>query len=217
MRENMREFITTILTIIGIIVLAPVSFSQQTIAYKPDGWQGLTLDQSTPDDAVRILGQPVSDKLDRLQIYNIDVWVSPRHKEKIFRVLTYKNIGDVKLAALAFLDNRLVRIHTKYADNKFPAKDLRERFGIDFVLVKGEVPSNSTPSMYEGRKENPVSKGYPAAYYMVGVTQQSLISAFVARGGIKGVLEIANGVKKKEPGSLMHLDIISRTLAKGRT
>lgn len=210
----MRELIITILIITGIIALEPVGFGQQASAYKPDGWQGLVLDKSTPEDAIRLLGQPVSDHRDRLQIYNIDVWVSPRQKEKIFRVLAYKNIVDVKQAALAFLDNKLVRIHLKYADDKFPANDLSERFGTDFVLVKSQVPSNSTPYMYEGRKETRVPKDYPAAYYMVSVTPQSMISAFVARGGIKGILEIANDVKKKAPGSLMHLDIISRVLAK---
>ncbi|MBD0372475.1 MAG: hypothetical protein ICV60_16645 [Pyrinomonadaceae bacterium] len=210
----MLDCIVAVLIVMCVVALEPVGLGQQTSAYKPDGWQGLTLDKSSPEDAVRLLGQPFSDKTERLQIYNIDAWVSPMQKEKIFRVLTYKNIGDVKQAALAFLDNRLVRIHMKYADNKFPAKDLRERFGVDFVLVEGQVPSNSTPSMYEGQKEARALKKYPAAYYMVGVTPQSMISAFVARGGIKGILEIANDVKRKEPGSLMHLDIISRTLAK---
>jgi hypothetical protein len=213
----MRKSLTTVSALIGIIFLASTSLGQRTSEYKPEGWHGLTLDQSTPEDAIRILGQPISDKSDRLQIYNIDVWVTPKHKQKVFRVLTYKNVGDVKQAGLAFLDNKLVRIHTKYAEKKFPAKDLRERFGIDFVLVKGELPPDSTPSMYEGRKESTAPKEYPAAYYMVSVTPQSLISAFVARGGIKGALDLANDVKKKEPGSLMHLDIISRTLDKGRT
>jgi len=213
----MRKCLKLVLTLIGIIVLASATFGQQTREYTPVGWHGLTLDQSTPEDAISILGQPVSDKSDRLQIYNIDVWVTPKHKQRLFRVLTYRDVGDVKQAELAFLGNKLIRVHAKYAEKKFPAEDLRERFGIDFVLVKGEVPPDSTPSMYEGRKEGPAPKEYPAAYYMVSVTPQSLISAFVARGGIKGVLEQANQVKKKEAGSLMHLDIISRTLDKGRT
>ena len=211
----MRKFVMTALALIGIIVLTSTGFSQQTSAYNPDSWQGLALDRSTPEDAVRILGQPASDKLDKLQIYNIDVWVTPKHKQKIFRVLTYKKTRDAERAELAFLGGKLVRIHVKYADKVFPAKDLRERFGMDFVLVRAEVPPESTPSMYEGQKEDPVLKDYPAAFYMVGVTPRSLISAFVARGGVKGVFDQVNRVKRKEPGTLMHLDIISRTLGKG--
>jgi hypothetical protein len=211
----MRKIVTTVLALIGIIVLASGSFGQQASAYKPDGWQGLTLDESTPEDAIRTLGQPISDKLDRLLIHNIDKWITPKHKQKIFRVLTYKSAGGVKRAELAFLDNKLVRIYIEYEEKKFPAKDLREKFGVDFVFVEGQVPSNSTPWMYGAQKESLAPKAYPAAYYMVSVTPQSLISAFVARGGIKGALGQAYRVKKKEPGSLYHLDIISRTLAKG--
>ena len=118
-RENERKTVITALTLIGIIVLGPASFSQQTNAYKSDGWQGLTLDRNTPEDAVRTLGQPASDKIDRLRIHLIDKWITPKHKEKIFRVLTFKNVGDAKQAKLAFLDNKLVRILLDYKEKSF--------------------------------------------------------------------------------------------------
>ena len=211
----MRKSVITVLTLIGVIVLASPSFSQQTNAYKPDGWQGLTLDQSTPEDAVRTLGQPVNDKIDRLRIHLIDKWMTPKHEQKVFRVLTFKNIADAKQAKLAFLDNKLVRILIDYKEKKFPAKDLKEVFGLDFIVIEGGIPSSSTPSMYEGQKESRVREAYTAAYFTISVTPRSLISAFVGRGGIRGALEQANDLKTKEPGSLLHLDMISRTLAKG--
>ena len=200
-------------------VLALCSFGQQASSYKPNGWQALILDQSTSEEAVRVLGQPVSDKIDRLHIHNIDQWVTPRHKEKIFRVLTYKQIGEVDKAELDFLDNKLVRVFLEYDEKKFPAKDLSARIGLDFVMVEGEVPSDSVPSMYEGQKEALVPKVYPTAYYMVCVTPQSLVSANVLSGRGKAVFKEAFRVKTKEsfPGSLIHLDMISRSLAKGRT
>ncbi len=213
----MRKSVATALAFMGIMVLVSTGFGQQTSIYKPDGWQGLTLDQSTPEDAIRALGQPITDKSDRLHIHNIGKWVTPKHKQKIFRVLTYKNAGEVKKAELAFLDNKLVRIYLEYDEKKFPAKDLRERVGIDFVLVEGGVPSDSTPSMYEGQKESLVPKVYPAAYYMVSVTPQSLISALVSGGRLKAVLKEMYRVKTKAPfpGSILHLEMISRTLANG--
>jgi hypothetical protein len=209
----MRKSVITVLALIVIIVLAPSGFSQQTNAYKPDGWQGLTLDQSTPEDAVRTLGQPVSDKTDRLHIHLIDKWITPKHQQKIFRVLTFKNVGHAKQAKLAFLDNKLVRILIDYKEKKFPAKDLKEVFGFDFVLIEGGIPSGSTPSMYEGQKEGRERDTYPAAYFTISVTPRSLIFAFVGRGGIKGAFDQANNLKTKEPGSLLHLDLLSRTLA----
>ena len=211
----MRKSAMVSVVLICVVTLASASFGQQTNTYKSDGWQGLKLDQSTLEDAVRTLGQPFSDKSDRLRIHNIDKWVAPRHKQKIFRVLTYKKAAEVKKVELAFLNNKLVRIFIEYEEKKFPAKDLREKFGVDFVFVEGEIPSDSNPSAYEAQKESPLPKAYPAAYYMVSVTPRSLISAFVADGGIKGILSQTYRVKTKEPGSLYHLDIISRTLAKG--
>jgi hypothetical protein len=198
--------------------LALSSFGKQATSYKPNGWQALVLDQTTSEEAVRILGQPAADTVDRLYIHNIDQWVTARHKERIFRVLTYKKIGEVDKAELGFLDNKLVRVFLKYDEKKFPAKDLSARIGLDFVMVEGEVPSDSVPSMYEGQKEALVPKVYPTAYYMVCVTPQSLVSAKIISRG-KAVFKEAFRVKTKEsfPGSLIHLEMISMSLAKGRT
>lgn len=216
MREHSQKSLMTIVALVCVMVLASACFGQQTETYKPDGWRGLLLDQSTPEDVIRTLGQPFSDKIDRLHIQNIDKWVMPKHKEKIFRALTYKNVGEVKKADLAFLANKLVRIRLEYDEKKFPAADVRGRFGIDFVLVEGGVPSDSTPAMYEGQKESLVPKVYPAAYFIVSVTPQSLISGLVAGGRFKSILKEMYRVKTKEafPGSLLSLEIISRTLAK---
>src|SRR6266480_1101798 len=198
-------------------VLTLSSFGKQTNSYKPNGWHDLVLDQSTSEEAVRVLGQPVNDKTDRLYIHNVDQWVTPTHKERIFRVLTYKRIGEVNKAELDFLDNKLVRIFLEYDEKKFSAKDFGARIGLDFVMVEGEVRSDSTPSMYEGQKEALVPKVYPTAYYMVCVSPQSLVSAYVLSGRGKAVFKEAFRVKTKEPfpGSLIHVEMISRRFAKG--
>ncbi|PYS25598.1 MAG: hypothetical protein DMF72_01265 [Acidobacteria bacterium] len=170
--------IKIIFVITSIIALAVCSFGQQS-TYKPDGWQGLTIDQSTTEDSIRILGQPMSAKLSRLHIHNIDKWITPKQEQKIFKVLTYQRAGEVKRAELDFLDNKLVRIYLEYDEKKFLAKDLGATIGVDFVLVERRVPSNSSPSVYEGQKEALVPKVYPTAYYMVCVNPQSFISALV--------------------------------------
>jgi hypothetical protein len=193
MRANIRKSLTVDLALIGVFVLASTSFGQHASAYKPDSWQSLTLDQSTPGDAVHTLGQPVSDKSDRLHIYNIDAWITPKHKQKIFRVLTYEKVGDAKKVRLSFLDNKLVRIFIVYAERKFPAKDLKERFGVDFVLVDGKVPSGSDPLKYEGRTEVPVTEGYPAAYeeveHAVEAVRVSCVEALRYSGDDPEILE----------------------------
>jgi hypothetical protein len=204
-------------TLICLCLLTLTSFDTQTTSYKANGWHDLVLDQSTSEETVRVLGQPVNDKIDRLYIHNVDQWVTPTHKEKIFRVLTYKRIGEVNKAELDFLDNKLVRVFLEYDEKKFSAKDFGARIGLDFVMVEGEVPSDSTPSMYEGQKEALVPKVYPAVYYMVCVSPQSLVSANVLSGRGKAVFKEAFRVKTKEPfpGSVIHVEMISRSFAKG--
>ena len=216
MKENMRTILKIVLGLICSVVLSPACIGQQISAYKykPDGWYGLTLDKSTPEDAIHTLGQPSGDTSDRLRIQIMENWVIAKHKQKIFRVLTYKEVAGAKEAKLAFLENKLVRIYIEYEDKQFPASDLKEKFGTDFFLLTHSVSSDSTPSMFEGQKESPAPGGYPAGYCMISVTPQSLISGVVMVSKIKDMVRYASGVKTKDPGSLYSLEIISRTLAK---
>src|SRR5712671_6028890 len=131
----MRNFITTVLALLCSLVLAPSCMGQQTSTYSLDGWNSLTLDKSTPEDAIRMLGQPLSDKFDELRFRVIDKWITPRQKQKIFRVLTYKDVGEVKEVELAFLENKLVRIHIEYELKQLPVGDLKQKFGADFVPI----------------------------------------------------------------------------------
>jgi len=209
----MRNFVTTVLALLCSIALAPTCMGQQTSTYNPGGWHGLTLDKSTPEDAIRILGQPLSDNLDELHFRVIDKWITPRQKQKIFRVLTYKDAGEVARAELAFLDNTLVRIHFVYGIKQFPAADLKQKFGADFVPIKDSRRSDSTPSMYEGRKEGPAPKSYPLFYSEVSVTPRSMIFVRVGRAGVKDAY-LGLVTKTKDPGYVYSLELISRTLAK---
>jgi hypothetical protein len=209
----MRNFITFVVALYCSFALAPMCIGQQTSAYNLDGWNGLTLDKSTPEDAIRILGQPLSDKLNELRFRVIDKWITPRQKLKIFRVLAYKDAGEVKRAELAFLENRLVRIHIVYGIKQFPAADLKRKFGADFVPIKDKLRSDSTASMYEGRKEGPAPKSYPLFYSVVSVTPRSLIFVRVGRAGVKEAY-LGLVTKTTDPGYVMILELISRTLVK---
>jgi len=209
----MRNFIAVVVALYCSLALAPACMGQQTSTYSLDGWNSLTLDKSTPEDAIRMLGQPLSDKLDELRFRVIDKWITPRQKQKIFRVLAYKNAGEGKEAELAFLENKLVRIHIIYGIKQFPAADLKQKFGADFVPIKDKLRSDSTPSMYEGRKEGPAPQSYPLFYSVVSVTPRSMIFVIVGRAGVKEAY-LGLVTKTKDPGYVYILDLISRTLAK---
>ena len=76
----------------------------------PDRWRGLILDQSTPEDAIRILGNPKSDKPSELPVQRINNWITKKRKQKVFRKLKFDKPEGVDSAELYFLDGKLVMI-----------------------------------------------------------------------------------------------------------
>src|SRR5260370_1351863 len=186
---------------------------------KLDGWHGLFLDQSTPEDAIRLLGKPRSDKLDRLHIHVVDKWVSAKHKEKLFRVLTFKKIEEVDQADLAFLDGKLVMISLNLGilGKNWPVKSLADRFGVGFTAVK-KIPEDGQPSDYESTVSSNNFRLSKNVYRMVAVSTRSYFYAYVAdqnflrnlvrSGGRAGPEDIITRL----PGKVITMEIISRRI-----
>ena len=79
----------SIATLIFVCVI-PLKAQAQVTA-QPDGRRGLIVDVSTPEDAIRILGQPSNDKSNQsLRLLMIDKWLEGgKYNQKLFRKLTY--------------------------------------------------------------------------------------------------------------------------------
>jgi hypothetical protein len=159
-----------------------------------DGWNGLVIDESTPEDAIRLYGQPLEDKVDRLSIQIVDKWLTPKHKEKLFRKLKFKNIEKADKVELAFQDNKLVMISLGLGSlgENYPLESLTEKFGVNFIamkeatnraeqLIAGEgefkvvykLPEQASPIDYEthvGTREVPP---YDYGYEMIAVSRKS--------------------------------------------
>src|SRR5436190_20578671 len=96
-----------LLPIIFLFFVA-AAFSQQ-----PDRWRGLILSESTPEDAIQVLGKAEKDEANQpLRVFGgVSHWLTKRQKEKIFRVIEFK-LGKeqgVQKADMYFLDGKLVR------------------------------------------------------------------------------------------------------------
>ena len=98
--------------LIGLVLLAGPSFGQEKATPRPDGWRELIVDVSTPDDAMRILGKPSSDKANQaLSILMVDKWLAgSKHNQKLFRQLVFKKPQGFAAARLSFLDDKLMLI-----------------------------------------------------------------------------------------------------------
>lgn len=182
---------------------------------RPDRWHGLTLDQSTPEDAVRILGKPSGDETDRVRIHGVDVWITPRHKQKIFRRLTYRNVEEAKKVELSFLDGKLAMVALAYDTNKRTAGSLGDTCGSDFVLVE-RIPKGTRPADYEGQKESTIPKVYPTLYGMLTVSPSSIVVAGVQNASLTASLKDLTRKPTRQlfPGSVIIMEIISRRLEK---
>jgi hypothetical protein len=178
----------------------------------PDRWQNLIIDQTTPEEALALLGKPASDKVDQLQIHNIDRWISLRRKDKIFRKLTWKKPAGAHKLDLAFLDGKLVMMRVYYEKKQLPAEKLAPTFGINFIGVE-KVSPNSLE--YE---QNAVThiENYPMQYYAVAVSPNSFLSALVVDPNIKRLLKrmVSVPVEGYLPGQVALIEIVSRRLEK---
>ena len=83
----MKHLAKIISLLIVIFFCANVVVAQEQDSPKPDKWRGLVLNESTPEDAIRILGQPAKDSMNRIFAEPIDNWLTKKHKDKIFRTL----------------------------------------------------------------------------------------------------------------------------------
>jgi hypothetical protein len=160
-----------LIVLLTTAVMAQSSGSQT--GANPDRFGSLILDQTSPDEAIKALGNPESDKLDRLNASKLDKWLDAKHKEKIFRKLTFKKVGAFYSVELSFLDNKLVLIELEFKKNVSP-KNLKDLFGVEFAHIGGPSTLPDKPGQYPAPF---FATGFPLAYNMVGISDKTFILA----------------------------------------
>jgi hypothetical protein len=206
--------------------------AQEQVAAQPDGWRGLVIDLSTPEDAIRILGQPSSDKRNQnLTLMMIDKWLAGgKYKQKIFRTLTFKKPTGFNEARLSFLEDSLVMIvlepQTGDTPNWFDPDDLAVAFGTKFTYQEWHIGKKLPPLTEFLQSVGDVPpKEFSEIYDMIAVSQRSLILARVnnikARDVGPGCYQCSEEENRKNkrrdasgtfPGQVWHIEIVSRKL-----
>ncbi|HLL77034.1 MAG TPA: hypothetical protein VK421_17395 [Pyrinomonadaceae bacterium] len=146
---------------------------QQQSAATPDGFTGLTLGETTVEEAVAALGQPDTDKTDKLDVSKIEKWLDKRHSEKIFRRLSYTKSEILRKLELSFLDGKLVMIDLEFKKSYDPEK-LPNLFAVNFALVGGPSPLPNKPGEYP---RGFLATHFPAAYALIGISPKTFILA----------------------------------------
>ncbi len=232
-----------LLIFIVLLIAMPAPLMAQNAELQADGWRGLVLDVSTPEDAIRVLGKPSKDEdKESVRIWGIDNWLSGKEKQKIFRTLTYKwgKVKGAEFVELAFLEGRLALITLqdlpspdRRDEGWLDPDDLAKVFSLPFKPRKREASKN-LPSLSEFQSAAPpqLSK-YETYYDVLGIGDKSFIVAAVDNDkeisgyvGIFGADPTAGSREKekkkvrkaidtggKYPGYVSALKIISRRLA----
>lgn len=230
--------------LVVIVLLTNLSpLMAQNHEMRSDGWRGLVLDVSTPEDAIRILGKPSKDE-DKVsvRIWGIDNWLAGKEKQKIFRTLSYKwgKAKGAEFVELAFLDGRLAIITLQELPTPdrrqagwIDPDDLEKQFSAPFKPRNREASKDLPPlSEFQSKAPTELSK-YESYYDALGVAEKSFIVALIDNdkdiSGYVGIFgpDPTAGSREKEkkkirkgidavgkyPGYVSSLKIISRRLA----
>lgn len=169
---------------------------------QPDRWRGLILDQSTPDDAIRILGKPKKDKISGFKPYPLEKRFNLKGE---FRHFQYKKLTGVKNAELVFTQGKLISIFLEL-EKSIPATALQNIYGVVFEPKF----SNMDKAFNSGQG------GFPVAYNLVAKTEHSYVSALVTQSAMSYAL-LGGGSRGSNsdgafPGKTKLIQLISRSL-----
>jgi hypothetical protein len=187
--------------------------SQEQSSPKPDRWRGLLIDASTPEDAIRTLGQPKKDRLGGLRTYPLNKRLTIDHNSTGFRKLYYDNVEGIDHVELVFKDNKLLIVEIS-PDKKFPAANLPTIYDVQFVPKISGFDQTFYPRNYERDQGRVYPKNYPVTYYLIAVTDKAFLSALVDNSSVGAILFGSRSADDRTgfPGKVKIIQIISRTL-----
>lgn len=116
-----------------------------------DRWRGLELGTSSPMDALGSLGQPDSDKLDRLSILQFSDLIRSVQQEKVFRRLRFKDVEGFREVELSFWQDKLVVIDLRPLEG-IPSANLPALYGIEFVAFNSDLLALDKYEAVEGSR-----------------------------------------------------------------
>ena len=165
----------------------------------PDGFSGFMLDETTLDATVQALGAADADKTDKLDVSKIGKWLDEKHKEKMFRQLTYKKSPDFSKIELSFLADRLVMIELEFRKEFAPGK-LPNLFGVQFAHLSAQSSLPDKPGQYPKLF---LPNGFPRTHDMIGISPKTFIYVTcespdgVAVGRVARTQQISRTLEKK--------------------
>lgn len=213
----MNRLVKGALLALLISICAALGIAQEQDKPMPDRWRGLILDQSTAEDAIKILGKPAKETVGSgpVQVDPISNWLTKQKHEKGFRILEFKQPLGMKHVYLMFLNDKLVMISLRLEKSISP-EALANIYGIPFNPAIRSLDIAVSSKEYERNQGQIYPKTYPVVYHMVGVGDRSFVSAMVSNvPSFGGALARSAGVPDKPgsfPGKIEFITLVSRAL-----
>lgn len=196
-----------------ISVILTVVFSLYAVnavnANDPTVWKGLSFNNSTVEDAIRIAGKPSKRKVEKMKV--VDEIGGKSIGTKDIQVIEFKKIDEWQRVSLGFVEGKLYKAKFWPKNKTIPGSDLPSKYGSDFVVVEG-FAKGVPLSVFEGKKEPEVPRVYPPIYYMVSSVSDRHIIATINNGSWKTMWKDSFGLPTIQmfPGWVESVEILSR-------
>lgn len=188
-------------------------FTAQAFAQQPDRWRGLIIDETTPEQAIEILGEPESDRARNGRIFiNNPKWLRDGAAKEL-RVLHWENVGEFPDVKLGFENDTLVLIHLE--PKKLTAQAFVSAYDGLELRYGNEVQSPSDFERERVNSDRPFRLG--VVYLLVGVTDKVFVFGQCgnATGNVMSTL-FGGGDDRQAgrsvPGDVGVIQLVSRTL-----
>lgn len=218
-------------SIILILLFLGLTVFAQDKEITVNGYRGLEIDKSSPDDVIKLLGKPKKVKEKERFLYNrqIEKWFNHNPEDKKFKKLVYGEVFPFNSIDLYFLDNKLVGINGGFMDPSFKythvlfPDDLEGYFGVQFKSYISRSRKHFPVSVKEFLEYSPPpndGKDSKGIYYtMTAITEKTfLVASINSAHGFDGKPlyreHITTYGKPRFHGFVLYLQIISRTLEK---
>jgi hypothetical protein len=158
------------------------------IAAEPDRWKGLILNETTPQQAIQVLGTPKKDetgtidKLVRAKMFGSSgsgafVWA---RRTDVVRMVLYENLEDFETVSLMFKDDTLAMIHLMpNKNNKIAAKDFEALYETAaFRTVYANQDFWNQDYLIDQGTRTLRPKTFPDTYWLIGMKKPAA-STFV--------------------------------------
>jgi hypothetical protein len=192
----------------------------QQAASRPSKDKAFILDQTSPEQAIEILGNPQSDEIEKIEVLYVGKWVDDKFKKEKYRVMFFSKFEDLGKVKLTFLKAKLLAINF-LLEKDVPAARISAIYKVQFIPVFSEFGIKESVGEFDKLSKNVSVANFPRQYYLVGTSNNSVLTARVFStkeldANIQKVNTGAQMKNKSKPitGKVTELQILSRTMLK---